>query len=532
VAAGTAAPPATIEPAPGASTVLARRPGESTPLPARPVSRPTDSVATTLTPATAAADPGGLASVTVRARNTGTVVDELRVTVEGPIAGWAEVETPVLRLMPGTDATSVIRFRPPLVPLALAGQQPFLVRIVSREHPQETATETGVLTIGEVRAVAATIVPATAKSSGTAQFEVRVENQGNRPAEVALVSTDPDEALRLVLDTQLHTIPPGATLRAGLRATPKAGIAFGAAEQHGLRVDVMSEGRPVAHASATLVQQAQLPAWLPRAAIVAGGIAALAVAGFVLGVLPPGREAATPGIAALPSVAAASLPPETTEPPSAPPSEATSPSEATPTEAPTEAPPTETPPPTEAPPTPTPPDACAPGFTWRLTHPEDHVCVTQATVDQARADEAAAASRWTDGAYGPQTCVQGYVWREAYEGDLVCVTGDVRGLTALDNQRAAHRLHTEPGACVEGFVWREALPGDHVCVEPWVRDQAALDNIAAPTRWVDGAYGPQTCVQGYVWREVDPTDLVCVTGDVRTQVKVDDALAAERVAAP
>ena len=68
--------PATIEPAPGASTIQARKPGETQPF-LRPVSRPTDSVATTLSPASVAADPGGLATVAIRARNTGTVVDEL-----------------------------------------------------------------------------------------------------------------------------------------------------------------------------------------------------------------------------------------------------------------------------------------------------------------------------------------------------------------------------------------------------------------------------------------------------------------------
>ena len=210
--------------------IQARRPGEAAPVP-RPVSRPSDSVSTSLSPASVAAEPGGIAMVSIRVRNTGTVVDELRITVEGPAAPWAEVETPVLRLMPATDGTSVIRLRPPVVPLALAGQVGFTVRVESRQHPAELATESGVLTVGEVRALAATIVPATAKASGTATYEVRVENRGNLPAAVTLAATDPDEALDLVIDPAPVLVQPGETLRASLRAKPRAGILLGTPER-------------------------------------------------------------------------------------------------------------------------------------------------------------------------------------------------------------------------------------------------------------------------------------------------------------
>jgi hypothetical protein len=516
--------PVTIDPAPGASTIQARKPGETQPF-LRPVSRPTDSVATTLTPASVAADPGGMASVTIRARNTGTVVDELHVTVEGPIAAWAEIETPVLRLMPGTDATSTIRLRPPRVPLAIAGQHSFTVRVISRQHPNEVATESGVLTVGDVRALSATIVPATAKSSGTASYEVRVENQGNRPVDIALVASDPDEALKLVLDAALHSIPPGATLRAGLKASPRSGIALGAAERRSFRVDVMSEGQQAAQATAALMQTAQLPSWLPMAAMALAAVAVLAVAGFAFGILPPGGDEPTPPVAILasdpPSVApSVEVPPSAetpSEPSAAPPSEEPS-TEPSPTETPTEAP------------TPTPaPDDCARTFRWRETNPTDHVCVTRATVEQARFDESQADLRWTTD--GTHTCIPGYVWREAFVGDDICVTPEVRAQTALDNERGPFRLWTEPNQCQRGFVWREALPQDHVCVEPWVREQAVTDNIDAPNRSVTGVVGGE-CFSGWVWRVTVPEDLVCVTPDVRTQAEIDNAAGPSRIASP
>ncbi|WP_214411727.1 hypothetical protein [Sphaerisporangium fuscum] len=84
-------------------------------------------------------------------------------------------------------------------------------------------------------------------------------------------------------------------------------------------------------------------------------------------------------------------------------------------------------------------DTCLEGYVWREARPSDHVCVTSATRNQTRADNAAAASRWTSGAFGPHTCVNGYVWREAFTGDDVCVTSAVRSQAAADNRQAADR---------------------------------------------------------------------------------------------
>lgn len=86
------------------------------------------------------------------------------------------------------------------------------------------------------------------------------------------------------------------------------------------------------------------------------------------------------------------------------------------------------------------PDTCLVGWVWREAFAGDHVCVTPAVRTQARADNAAAASRVDPrGAYGPRSCVQGYVWREARRGDYVCVTPATRAQARADNAAAASR---------------------------------------------------------------------------------------------
>lgn len=83
-------------------------------------------------------------------------------------------------------------------------------------------------------------------------------------------------------------------------------------------------------------------------------------------------------------------------------------------------------------------------------------------------------------------CVSGFVWREAAPGDLVCVDPSQRDQARADNAAAASRVDPNgaygPNTCISGFVWRNAFDGDAVCVEPWVRDQVAADNAAAASR--------------------------------------------------
>jgi hypothetical protein len=90
---------------------------------------------------------------------------------------------------------------------------------------------------------------------------------------------------------------------------------------------------------------------------------------------------------------------------------------------------------------------CKPGFVWREAYPGDFHCVEPSQRDQARADNAAAATRVDPhGASGPQSCVAGFVWREARAGDLVCVEPHVRSRVAEDNR--LHHARVQGGATI------------------------------------------------------------------------------------
>lgn len=96
------------------------------------------------------------------------------------------------------------------------------------------------------------------------------------------------------------------------------------------------------------------------------------------------------------------------------------------------------------------PQQCLSGYVWRVTRPEDLVCVTPEERDRVADDNAHAAERVDpNGAYGPDSCQQGYVWRNAYDGDVVCVTPDQRDQVQDDNAHAQERV--DP-ACAEATI--------------------------------------------------------------------------------
>lgn len=93
--------------------------------------------------------------------------------------------------------------------------------------------------------------------------------------------------------------------------------------------------------------------------------------------------------------------------------------------------------------------------------------------------------------WGPNQCLQGYVWRVSTPDDLVCVTPDVRDQVAEDNALADDRKDPDCAngdceygvdQCLPGYVWRVITPDDLVCVTPEMRDQVADDNAAAEER--------------------------------------------------
>ncbi|MEV6524716.1 zinc ribbon domain-containing protein [Longispora sp. NPDC051575] len=460
----------------------------------------------------AAVEPGETTAVTLSVHNGGTRVEQFTLAVLGPAAAWATVEPPTLSVYPGDRAEATVRFAPPRGSASPAGRASFRVQAASTVHPGLVATADGTLDVGVYRELGAVLVPQNTSGRGRTRHRLELTNTGNVVEPVRITASDPDGRLRFGVPAGDVAVPPGGT---AVPLTVTAPWRFvGAPRPH--RFTVQITPRPPAPPVRLDGGREAVALFTRSVPILVGVLVLLAGIGFGAAKVAPLLTSQPSGPTPTPVATAASPVPSVSPPsPSSTPSPSASRS------------PSPSPSPSA---TAGPADACKPAYVWREAFPSDHVCVLPATHSQALADNGAASSRWTNGAYGSRTCVAGYVWREATPTDTVCVTPATRTLTGQDNAQATARSQTPPKNCRSGYVWREAFSTDYVCVTSAVRTQAGQDNAQAGARREPngGPSGADTCKAGYVWRGARDADHVCVLPAVRSQTAADNAAGASR----
>src|SRR3954468_18697984 len=204
-------------------------------------------VALFLEPANVSVEPGQQASIRIRVRNTGRVVDRVKLTVLGSRAAWATITPPSVNLYPGTEGTATLVFAPARDPSSTAGAVPYAVRAASTEDPVGSEIEEGTLTIAAFRVVTASLVPVTSYGARIGRHELHVANGGNAPLRLTLEATDPDELLTLAFRTPELTLAPGASAEVDLTVEPTGEIGHVPATRRPFSVRALDEtGTPVA----------------------------------------------------------------------------------------------------------------------------------------------------------------------------------------------------------------------------------------------------------------------------------------------
>ncbi|MET9383058.1 hydrolase [Streptomyces sp. NPDC002928] len=217
---------------------------------------------TSLEPASATVDPGGSTTVRLRLRNTGDVVDEYRFEPVGPIAPWTTVEPPSLRLYPGTTGTVELRFAPPRTPDAVAGPNPYAVRITPTEHPEATTVPEGNLTITPFTEVRAELVPPVVKGRFRGRPKLAVDNVGNTKLTASVSGNDNGDQLSYDIFPSNVQIEPGRAAFIKTTLKPRRIIWFGSKEQHPYALNVLRSGTNPRPVEGTYVQKGFLPRWL------------------------------------------------------------------------------------------------------------------------------------------------------------------------------------------------------------------------------------------------------------------------------
>ncbi|WP_330283755.1 ricin-type beta-trefoil lectin domain protein [Streptomyces sp. NBC_00588] len=217
---------------------------------------------TSLEPASATVDPGGSTRVRLRLRNTGDIVDEYRFEPVGSIAPWTTVEPQTLRLYPGTTGTVDLTFAPPRTPDAVAGPNPYAVRITPTEHPEATTVPEGNLTITPFTEVRAELVPPTVKGRFRGRPRLAVDNLGNTKLTASISGNDNGDQLSYEIFPSNVQIEPGRAAFVRTTLKPRQIMWFGGKEQRPYTLNVVRSGANPLPVEGTYVQRGFLPRWL------------------------------------------------------------------------------------------------------------------------------------------------------------------------------------------------------------------------------------------------------------------------------
>jgi PASTA domain/zinc-ribbon domain len=226
---------------------------------------------------------GGEAQCQVQVRNTGRVVDRFTIEVLGPPAAWAEVDVPVLELMPNHEGTVDIRFRPPQSPDTPAGRTAFTVQVTSRADPGVVGRVDGAVDLEPFSAIQPELIPRTSEGRRVGEHQLVVSNAGNALLRAAIEVHDPDQKLRAAVGPRRLELPPGGALPARIVVRPRRRRWLGQPVTHPFQVAIdAGHGAPVT-VDGAMLQQPLLPRWVIP---VAAGLVALLVA--VLAFVRPG----------------------------------------------------------------------------------------------------------------------------------------------------------------------------------------------------------------------------------------------------
>lgn len=235
--------------------------------------------AASLSNATLSVDPGGEATAELTVRNVGTVVDQFTFEMHGDAREWIRVEPSSVSLLPGGEGTVTLHASPPRTPGVTAGTVPFGVRVVSSEDPEGSVVEEGTLEIGAFTDLSAELLPRTSRARRRARHEIAFDNRGNQRVNATLVGVDPDELLDFRFDPPAFVGEPGTATFGKMTVAPRRRFWRGNPQTHPFQVLIQPDVEEPLLLDGTLLQEAVLPKWLPKALL---GVLLLALASAVL----------------------------------------------------------------------------------------------------------------------------------------------------------------------------------------------------------------------------------------------------------
>jgi len=223
--------------------------------------------------------PGTEASVEIKVRNNGSVVDQMTISVLGGAADWSSVEPATLSLFPGAEATATITFRPPRSSTVPAGRMPFGARVASQEDSAGSVVEEGRLEIAAFSEISAELQPLTSRGARGARHDLAVDNRGNVALNANVSGLDDSEEVSFDIKPPSIVADPGQASFAQIEVKPRKRFWRGQPKSRAFTVQVEAAGQPPVPVTGTFLQEPVLPGWFVKGLV---GLAALLIALLIL----------------------------------------------------------------------------------------------------------------------------------------------------------------------------------------------------------------------------------------------------------
>ncbi|HET9897815.1 MAG TPA: putative Ig domain-containing protein [Streptosporangiaceae bacterium] len=212
--------------------------------------------------ATVEVQPGAEAACLVRIENTGSVVDGILLDVLGDAGDWASVEPAEVNLLPGASSTVRVVFRPPRTAELASGDVPFGLRAMSREDPNGSRIEEGIVRVGQFSDLDTSLVPKSGTGRRSARYKLIVENKGNQFERLTVEALDRDVKLAFKAKPVTFEAAPGTATFVRLTASPRKTFFKGPNRTLPFEVSAIPEGGTPVKASGVMLEKQILPEWL------------------------------------------------------------------------------------------------------------------------------------------------------------------------------------------------------------------------------------------------------------------------------
>ncbi|MGW6262616.1 COG1470 family protein [Streptomyces sp. NPDC055085] len=216
----------------------------------------------TLTPQNLDAEPGQAIDCQIELYNNSSVVDQFSIELIGPAIEWASIEPEIVNLFPDGQASATLTFNPPRSSEVKSGDVPFAVRVTSREDPEGSRIEEGVIHVQEFKELGAEFIPTGSHGSFRTRHRLAVDNLSNHDISASIKLLAPDDGIVFKIAKYAVDIKAGTTVIIPVSVIPKKRFFKGRNKTHAFQAILTSPDIDPVTADAAMVQKQLLPKWL------------------------------------------------------------------------------------------------------------------------------------------------------------------------------------------------------------------------------------------------------------------------------